>query len=126
MGSLYLFEMKFFLVLAAMLALACALPEMMIANRADFKVGDYSTIQQTVCHDSACSKSCKSTTFATGKCIQDSSGGFIMTCSDDGSTFNQTQYSDTACTTQTGAVPGTCDQCYNAGVLTYVEFECQA
>jgi len=85
---------------------------------------DYVSVKQTIFHQKGCGGSGTASEFAIGKCVPDSSGAFIMTCSADGTAFNQTQFSDSACTKQSAVVPGTTGTCYNAGILTYVEFTC--
>jgi hypothetical protein len=73
-----------------------------------------------------CNGSGQTTSIPVGQCTPDGQGAFIMTCSDDGSTFTQEQYTDTSCTQKKADVPGACGQCLPAGAFTYVEFTCVA
>jgi hypothetical protein len=111
----------FKLAVAALAACAIADPQFMVANR---EQASFVSVKQTIFHQKGCGGSGTSTEFAIGKCVPDSSGAFVMTCSADGTAFNQTQFSDSACTKQSAVVPGTTGTCYNAGILTYVEFTC--
>merc|ERR1719164_359203 len=96
----------------------------LLADPSNSTLGAFTKVEQTVCQDSACSKNCKTTSLAIGECVPDTAGGALeMSCSDDGSTFTQTQYSDKTCKTQTRAIPGNTGTCYNAGG-PYVEFTC--
>lgn len=88
--------------------------------------GKWTTVEQSVYRGfSQCSGTAQTTSIPVGKCVPDSDGAFIMSCSDDGSSFVQTQFSDSSCQVQKGKVPGQCGACLDAGVFTHVEFTCQ-
>jgi len=88
----------------------------------------YTTIEQKVFHGiGGCATPNPAVTpIPVGKCEPDNAGGaFIMSCSADGSSFTQTQYSDATCNTKTQALPGQTGKCYKQSQLQYLEFTCK-
>lgn len=116
--------MKLLTFAAACLGSVVAMP--MFMTSVDEGLQKYETITQKICHDKSCSKACQATPLKIGKCMRASVGSFTMACSEDGTSFNQTQYSDSRCQEVKGTIPGQSDTCYQAGFGTYVEFTCDA
>jgi hypothetical protein len=89
--------------------------------------GNWTSVEQDVYRGlNKCNGTPQTSSIPLGQCVPDSNGAFKMSCSDDGSTFTQTQFSDSGCTQQTNVVPGASATCLNAGLFTYVEFTCKA
>jgi len=85
----------------------------------------YIRLIQTVCNDANCSKVCTSTMIPLGKCEPQSDGtGLMVTCSTDGTSFNETMFTDMKCSKETNTIPGVTKTCYKAALLEFVKFSC--